>query len=212
MGVKIFTICFFVVGFTTLVSVASAQTPSRHHRAARCRIGNLAFRCPIGYRPVPLANEKRFALFRAKTEFIQGFFVAPAAGVDENEFVSNLRTALVEKLFPKETPPFEWTTQEGPEKVSKYEIGGGGALGLGRVKAVTLVYRRMKFRDREFWVGGLFDSGGSDEARETLAQGGVRISMGECNAAVQVIYSITGEKEDPENPPCVLQALSQQLP
>jgi hypothetical protein len=190
---------------------AIGQTKSKHKTAKpSCSVGSLVFRCPSSSRIIPITDEPTFALFRSTgSDTHDDFFVPLAPATDEAGFMANITARILAKLLPNEKKPFEWKPTSGLDKVSKYEIGGGGWSGFNGTQAVVSAYRRVKFKDQEFLVGSVFASGRGKEAKDNFDQGSYGISMDECNSAVEVIFSITGETIDKNNAPCELKALIQ---
>jgi len=88
-------------------------------------------------------------------------------------------------------------------RISKFEIDGSVVQGFNGSLGVLIKYRRLKFHDRHIIVGYAAEFGRGLEGKEAFGRGLGGDSMPGCYAAVDVIYSITGEKM-PDDDPCDL--------
>jgi len=196
-------ICCFVLG----ASLSVGQTASRQSsKKSSCNVGDTAFVCPKGFKPLPVESEQKFSLLFRK-EYGLGLFVAsPESGFDEQKFMSDVTKTILVKIFPKELQSFAWKPLRFSGAVSKFEVGGGMAQGFNGTLSVLVKYRHLKFKDKDILVGYVAEFGRGAEAKESFERGLGGDSMPACNASVEVIYSITGEKIDENNPPCTLVA------
>ena len=65
-------------------------------------------------------------------------------------------------------------------------------------------YRHVVFNQRDVFVGTIFEARKGKPAKAMFKGEGAAMSMTTCGAAAELIYSFTGEKIDPERPPCEL--------
>jgi hypothetical protein len=194
-------ICCFVFG----ASLSFGQSASRQRsKKSSCNVGDITFVCPKGFKPLPVESDRKFSLLFRK-EYGLGLFVAlPESGFDEQKFMSDVTKTTLAQIFPKESQAFAWKPLNFSDSVSKYEVGGGMAQGFNGALSVLVKYRHLKFKDKDILVGYVAEFGRGAEAKESFERGLGGDSMPACNASVEVIYAITGEKVDENNPPCTL--------
>jgi hypothetical protein len=128
---------------------------------------------------------------------------SPDSGVDEQAFMTNVIKTTLAKIFPKESQKYAWKPVNFSGSVSTFEIGGGMAQGFNGAQGVLIKYRQLKFNGKDIIVGYVAEFGRASEGKEAFGRGLGGDSMPGCYAAVDLIYSITGEKM-PENNPCDL--------
>jgi hypothetical protein len=132
--------------------------------------------------------------------------VVPAAPFDEAELLKNLMQDSQKAFFPKETLPYQWKSTDLLRKVSKFEVKDALEKGLNRNHLLLFEYRHVVFNQRDVFVATIFEARRGKPAQEMFKAEAVAASMTTCRAAVEVIYSVTGEKIDPDRPPCELGA------
>jgi hypothetical protein len=188
-----------------IVCCLALATSSTGQRAPRknCRIGEVAFACPKGLKPLPIEPTPELALFFRKDV---GLFVAsPLPGFDEQKFTSEVTKTILAKAFPKESQSYEWKPLKFSDVVSRFEIGGGMVQGFNGSMGVIVKYRHLKVQGKEIFVGYAAELATGTDARENFQRGLGGDSIGTiagCEASVEVIYSITGERINKTNPPC----------
>ena len=189
-------ISFALLSMLTFVVAIGAASPD-------CSVGDVRFACPKNFKPLPLDSAQQYGLYYWKKYDVGLFVASPAPGYDESKFMANvIRTSLV-KMFPKDSQDFSWKGVPYSGRITKFEIDGTVAQGFNGSLGVLIKYRRLKFNGREIIVGYVSEFGRGVQAKESFARGLGGDSMPGCYAAVDTLYSITGEKM-PENNPCDL--------
>lgn len=171
--------------------------------AADCSVGNIHFACPKNFKPVPLDSTQQFALYYWKKYDVGLFVASPTSDYDESKFMTNVIRTSLAKMFPKDTQTFSWKGVAYSGRISKFEIDGSVVQGFNGSRGVLIKYRRLKINGSDIIVGYVSEFGRGAQAKESFARGLGGDSMPGCYAAVDTIYSITGEKM-PENNPCDL--------
>ncbi len=171
-----------------------------------CKAGNLSFACPEGFKLMPVESDKNLALLFQKKDGLGMFVIAPDTGFDEQKLMGDVTKTALAKFFPKESQSFSWKPINYSDSVSKYEVGGGMVKGFNGRLSVVIKYRHVKANGRDIFVGYVAEFSKGSEAKEFFEGAGYGDSMAGCNAAVEVIYSITGEKIDEDHFPCELVA------
>ena len=189
-------ISFALALLITLGIVAPANTSD-------CSVGDVHFVCQKHFKPVPLEPTQQFALYHWKKYGVGLFVASPASGYDESKFMANVVKVSLAKIFPKDSQSFSWKGVPYSGQISKFEIDGSVVQGFNGSLGVLIKYRRLKIHDRHIIVGYAAEFGRGLEGKEAFGRGLGGDSMPGCYAAVDVIYSITGEKM-PENNPCDL--------
>jgi hypothetical protein len=191
-------ISFALTLMLTAVITIGAASPD-------CSIGDVRFACPKNFKPVPLESGQQFVLYDWKKYNVGLFVAAPAAGYDESKFMANVVRTSLAKLFPKDSQTFDWkgVPYYPSTRISKFEIDGTIAQAFNGSLGVLIKYRRLKINGRDIIVGYASDFGHGAEAKEAFGRGLGGESMPGCYAAVDTIYSVTGEKM-PDNNPCDL--------
>jgi hypothetical protein len=177
--------------------------PSVAAKPAKCTFGTLRFACPDGFKSQPLEPDQSFALFHQKKYGVGLFIASPESGFDEPTFITKVTRATLAKVFPKESQKYAWKPVDFSGSISKFEIGGGMAQGFNGSQGVLIKYRHLQFNGKEIIVGYAAEFGRGLQGKEAFGRGLGGDSMPGCYAAVDVIYSITGEKM-PDNNPCDL--------
>ena len=172
-------------------------------KPSRCTFANLSFACPQGFKTLHIESQQSFALFHQKKYGVGLFVASPEAGFDEQTFMTDVIKTTLVKVFPKESQTYAWKPVNFSGAVSKFEIGGGMAQGFNGSQGVLIKYRQLKFNAKDIIVGYVAEFGRGLQGKEAFGRGLGGDSMPGCYAAVDLIYSITGEKM-PANNPCDL--------
>ena len=189
-------ISFAMVLMLTFVMTVGAASPD-------CSVADVRFACPKNFKPVQLDVAHPYGLYYWKKYNVGLFVASPASGYDESKFMANVIRTSLAKMFPKDSQDFSWKGVPYSGRVSKFEIDGSVAQGFNGSLDVLIKYRRLKFNGRDIIIGYTSEFGRGARAKESFTRGLGGDSMPGCYAAVDVIYSITGEKM-PENNPCDL--------
>ena len=80
-------------------------------------------------------------------------------------------------------------------------------MGFNNRDLVIVQVHRFQINGKELFAGDIFKWSNGNE-KEIFADGLGGESMKLCNDLVTIIYSVTGEKIDPDNLPCSLIAIS----
>jgi hypothetical protein len=153
-------------------------------------------------------GENENALFMYDKHDRLGLFIAvPPAPFKEDELVSTLIDTGISKFFPKEPHTYVWKPSSDYQKISKFEVGGGKTQGFNKRQRVLVLYRHLVVDRKDVWVGYVaeFDRGKEAAQMFNVSLGGE--SMPGCNATVEMIFSITGEKISEGHFPCELIAI-----
>jgi hypothetical protein len=146
-------------------------------------------------------------LFLYDKKYKNGMVVtAPTVPFVEQDVIDSLMKVSLRTFFPGETQPYVWKSPNQLQKVSKFEVGD--FLGKGFNKSSLLVFecRHVVFDKRDVFVGTIYEARKGKRAEEMFNGEGTVMSMTTCGASVEIIYSFTGEKIDPDKPPCELVA------
>ncbi len=202
--VLVIVICSFAC-LSSGVGLSLGQKSSRQgSQKLSCKAGNLSFACPEGFKLIPIESEKNLALLFQKKYGLGLFVITPDSGFDEQKLMSDVTKAALSNFFPKESQSFSWKPINYSGSVSKYEVGGDMVKGFNGKLSVVIKYRHVKVKGKDIFVGYVAEFAKRNEAKEFFEGAGYGDSMAGCNAAVEVIYSITGEKIDEDHFPCEL--------
>ncbi|HYG78979.1 MAG TPA: hypothetical protein VD861_01250 [Pyrinomonadaceae bacterium] len=194
-------LCCFVLGS----GLAFGQKTSRKNsKKPPCSVGDITFACPEGFKSLPAVPDPKVALFFHKEYGLGLFVAAPDPGFDERKYASGVAQIALGKFFPKESQSYSWRPLNYSDTVSKHEAGGGMLKGFNGNSAVIVKYRRVKADGKDFLVGYAAEIERGKEAKRFFEGEGYADSMPGCNASVEIIYSVTGEKVDEDNFPCVI--------
>jgi len=193
-------ISFALASMLAFVVAIGAASPD-------CSVGNVRFGCPKNFKPVPLDSAQQYGLYYWKKYEVGLFVASPASGYDESKFMANVIRTSLAKMFSKDSQDFSWKGVPYSGRVSKFEIDGTVAQGFNGSLGVLIKYRRLKFNGRDIIVGYASDFGRGAEAKESFGRGLGGESMPGCYAAVDTIYSITGEKMPEDNPCDIIESL-----
>ena len=202
MKMKISSVLAFMLLFAAAIRGASPD----------CSVGDVRFACPKNFKQVRLEPAQQFGLYYWNKYEVGLFVATPASGYDESKFMANVIRTSLARMFPKDSQEFSWkgVPYYPSSRISKFEIDGTIAQAFNGSLGVLIKYRRLKFNGREIIVGYASDFGRGTEAKENFDRGLGGDSMPGCYAALETIYSITGEKM-PENNPCDIIASASSL-
>jgi hypothetical protein len=200
--VRAIAFCSFVC-LLTGANLTFGQKPSRQGSQKSCRAGKLSFVCPEGFKSVSTESEQNFALLFHKKQKLGLFVAMPERDFDERKVASDATKTALAKFYPEESQAWRWKPVNYSDTVSKYEVGGGMVEAFNGDLLVVIKYRRVKVNDKEIFVGYVANIIRGKEAQDSFEGAGYTDSLAGCNAAVEVIYSFTGEKINEEDPPCV---------
>ncbi len=171
---------------------------------------------------ITFARPKRYALLPSDTGNVifmynknlrEGLFIAALSAPFNQEVITNLIKTSVGKSFPKEPQTWVWKQAGDYQKISNFETGGGKSLGFNKKHLVVAQYRHLVFEKKGILVGYVYEGSKGKQAEEefNMDYGSGTVVMVDpitvCDDSVEIIYSITGEKIDENNPPCGLLAL-----
>ena len=197
------SLCALLVVGVSLYGIAYARS-FQNKTNQQVTINGLVFNVPQRYmRLTGGARENPVFLYDQK--YKDGMVVAvPAAPFVEPDVVENLMKDSQKTFFPKETMPYQWKTSDSLQKVSKFEVKDGLAKGFNKRHLLVFEYRHIVFNQRDVFVGTIFQARSGKPAEEMFNGEGAAMSMTTCAASAELIYSFTGEKIDPDRPPCEL--------
>jgi hypothetical protein len=169
-------------------------------------LNGVVFTMPDGY--VRLPGETRAnSVFLYDKKYKDGMVVAvPAGPFVEPELLKNLMKDSQRAFFPKEALPYQWKSTDLLRKVSKFEVKDALEKGFNRNHLLLFEYRHIVFNQRDVFVGTIFEARKGKPAEEMFNGEAAAASMTTCRASAELIYSVTGEKIDPDRPPCELLA------
>ena len=149
------------------------------------------------------AGENSVILYDKK--YKEGMVVTvPAVPFVEQDVRDNLLKISLKTFFPRETRPYVWKSENQLRKVSKFEVGDFLGKGFNQTSLLIFEFRHIVFEQKDLFVGTIFEARRGKRAAEMFKSEGTAMSMTTCGAAAELIYSFTGEKIDPERPPCEL--------
>ena len=193
------SLCALLVVGVSLYSAASAGDVNE-----RLTLNGMGFTVPKGYVKLTAAARENFVfLYDRKNK--DGIVVAvPAAPFVEQDVLNNLMKDGQKAFFPKEIQPYQWKSIDSLQKVSKFEVKDVLVKGLNPNHLLLFEYRHVVFNQRDVFVGTIYEARKGKPAKEMFQGEAAAMSMTTCGAAVELIYSFTGEKIDPDRPPCEL--------
>jgi hypothetical protein len=172
--------------------------------AEQVTLNGVVFTLPQRYVKVTGEARENF-VFLYDQQHKEGMVVTvPAAPFVEQDVLDILRKASLKILFPKETRAYTWKSAAQPQKVSKFEVGDFLAKGFNQSNLVVFECRHIIFDQKDVFVGMIFEARKGRPAAEMFNGEGTAMSMTACAASAEIIYSFTGEKIDPDKPPCEL--------
>jgi hypothetical protein len=177
--------------------------------AQRVTVGGVGLTVPQKYVKVPgeAGQDAVFldAVFLYDKTHKEGMVVAvPNALLVDQDVVAGLMSASRKVFFPKETQPYEWKSPNQLQKVSRFEVGDFLGKGFNQAHLLVFECRHIVFNKKEMFVATIFEARKGKLAKEMFNGEGTVMSMSTCGASAEIIYSFTGEKIDPDKPPCEL--------
>jgi hypothetical protein len=195
--------CALFVLVAAFLGVTSA-TDAQPKTSRQLTIDGAVFNVPKGYATLPAGSTSN-AVFLYNQKTREGMVIAvPGSPFVEAEVLQGLIKESQRRFFPKETAAYQWKSINLLQKVSKFEVKDSLEKGLNRNHLWVFEYRHLVFNQKDVVVGTIFEARKGKAAAEMFASEGAAMSMTSCSAAAELIYSFTGEKIDPEKPPCEL--------
>jgi len=133
--------------------------------------------------------------------------VVPPGPFVEPDLLKTLKDDCLFTFFLQKKPaiqPYQWKVADTLRKVSRFEVGGGLAKGFNNNHLLVFEYRHVVYNQRDVFVGTIFEARKGKPAEAMFKGEEAAMSMTTCGAAAELIFSFTGEKIDPERPPCEL--------
>ena len=188
-------------------SLLSAGAYAQRAKDVRLTLHGVTFSVPPWFTQLPAPNSGE-AIFLFDKKSKEGIFVAvPGSQIDEAKTNELLKAALA-TYFPNEEKTYKWQDPASFEKVSRFETSNIRSQGYNNHDIVVFEFRRVVFQNSELVVGNIFEAAKGKDAEEMSKTGGRNFSMSACNAEVHIIFSVTGEKPDPNRVPCELVAVA----
>lgn len=195
--------CALLLGAVSIYGIAYA---GRSQGRQQVTLNGVVFTIPERYSRLP-ADTRANSIFLYDKQYQDGMVVAvPATPFAEAELLRNLRTDSQRAFFPKQTLPYQWKSTDLLRKVSKFEVKDALEKGFNRNHLLLFEFRHVVFNQRDVFVGTIFEARKGKPAEAMFNGEAAAASMTTCRAAAEVIYSVTGEKIDPDRPPCELLA------
>jgi hypothetical protein len=202
MGKSRKSFCALLVIAVSLYGIAYAG--SVHSSTQQVTVNGVAFTVPQRY--VTLTDkgpENSLVLYDRK--YKDGMVVTvPTVPFVEQDVRDSLLKVSLKTFFPKETRPYVWRSENQLRKVSKFEVGDFLGKGFNQTSLLVFEFRHLVFDQKDLFVGTIFEARRGQRAAEMFKSEGTAMSMTTCGAAAELIYSFTGEKIDPDRPPCEL--------
>jgi hypothetical protein len=174
------------------------------NKAQQVTLNSVVFTLPQRY--VKVAGEPRENfVFLYDKKYKDGMVVTvPTAPFVEHDVRDSVLKASLRTFFPKETQPYVWKSETPLQKVSKFEVGDFLGKGFNQSNLLVFECRHIAFDQKDVFVATIFEARKGQRAKEMFNGEGTAMSMTTCGASAEVIYSLTGEKIDPDKPPCEL--------
>ena len=192
-------------------ALAQKSSSEKARQKTSCKAGNISFTCPNDFVSLPVEPEQKAILLFHNSKRYGLLVVEFEPDSNPYRLVNDIAVASLLKFFPTEKQEFIWKylaiPEEGLKSVSKYEVDGTEAIGFNGKIAVLFKHYQLKFKDKNFVIGYISEFGKGEEAKQRFEEDFVGDSMIACKPFVKLIYSITGEKEDRKNPPCILKQI-----
>ena len=174
------------------------------NKAQQVTLNSVVFTLPQRYVKVTGEPHENF-VFLYDQKYKDGMVVtAPKAPFVEQDVRDVLLKASLRTFFPKETQPYVWKSESPLQKVSKFEVGDFLGKGFNQSNLLVFECRHIVFDQRDVFVATIFETRKGKRAKEMFNGEGTPMSMSTCGASAEIIYSFTGEKIDPNKPPCEL--------
>jgi hypothetical protein len=191
-----------VIGVSIYGVTYAGSVPSRNPQ--QVTLNGVVFSVPQRYsRLTAGARENSVVLYDKK--YKDGMVVTvPTVPFVEQDVRESLLKLSLRTFFPKETQPYVWKFENQLRKVSKFEVGDFLGKGFNQSNLLVFEFRHIVFDQKDLFVGTIFEARRGRRAQEMFKSEGTAMSMTTCGAAAELIYSFTGEKIDPDRPPCEL--------
>jgi len=194
-----------VIGLSLYGIVFAGSLQSKTSRQAT--LNGVVLALPQGYEWVN-GNSPHDSVLVYDGKHREGMVVAVlAVPFVEQDVLKTLRDDCQFTFFVKkksETQPYQWKVSDTLRKVSKFEVADGLAKGFNNNHLLVFEYRHIVFNQRDVFVGTIFEARKGKPAEAMFKGEETAMSMTTCSAAAELIYSFTGEKIDPDRPPCEL--------
>lgn len=172
--------------------------------AQQVTLNGVVFTLPQRYVKVTGEARENF-LFLYDKKYKEGMVVTvPTVPFVEQDVRDSLMKVSLRTFFPKETRPYVWKSPNELQKVSKFEVGDFLGKGFNQSNLLVFECRHIVFDKKDVFVGTIFEARKGKRAKEMFNSEGTAMSMTTCGASAEIIYSLTGEKIDPDKPPCAL--------
>ncbi|MFL6208096.1 MAG: hypothetical protein ACJ74W_04560 [Pyrinomonadaceae bacterium] len=181
----------------------TGHTETDKAKQSGCTLHGINFVCPQGFKPLAGDTSTDPVFLFSKRENLGLFITAPTAKIDD-QAVNNMLQAVALKFFPKEPQTFKWALKERQGKFSKYDVGGIEIQGFNGRMRLSVQLHHIVFEQKDFFVGYVYELDRGKDAEEMFTQSLGSGNPSGCEAAIRIIYSVTGEKVLESNPPCEL--------
>ncbi|MDX6288249.1 MAG: hypothetical protein QOH42_48 [Blastocatellia bacterium] len=196
------SVCGLLLSAVLLCGIVSLGAAPRSNQ--QMTINGVVFTLPQRYARLPAASRQN-SVFLYDRKYRDGMVVTvPSVPFVEQDVLNNLMKDSQKIFFPKETLPYQWKSSDSLQKVSKFEVKDTLAKGFNKRHLLVFEYRHIIFNQRDVFVGTIFEARKGKPAQEMFDGEGTAMSMSTCGASAELIYSLTGEKIDPDRRPCEL--------
>jgi hypothetical protein len=195
--------------FRTLLLVAIALHAiafgnSRHLKPGEISINGVVLSLPQRFARVAAPGPENTAFFYDR-KYKEGLvIVVPGGPSSERDVMAELINRSLQTFFPKETTPFQWKSETGFQKVSRFEVSSLLSKGFNQNILLLFEGRHVVVDKKELFVATIYQARQGKPAQEMFNGEGAAMSMTTCQAAAEVVFSFTKEKVNPEKPPCEL--------
>jgi hypothetical protein len=201
-------VCLFWSGWQNIARSNSPLPRMDNSKGKWLTVNGMRFSRPAGYAVLPGSTDPD-TVFLFDKKYKEGLFLHIAASpLDERKVLENLIKTGLTKFYPKESQDYVWKPQNGLKKLSKFEVLSGKAQAYNKSHLIIVEYRHIVFGEKHILLGNIFELEHGKEAEAAFNRQAEAESMGACNASVEIIYSLTGEKIDEDNPPCTIVTLA----
>ena len=197
------SLCVLLLAAISLYGLAVGGN-FQSNKAQQVTLNGVVFTLPQRYVKVTGEPRENF-LFLYDGKYKDGMIVTvPPVPFVEQDVRDSLTKASLRTFFPKETQPYVWKSESPLQKVSKFEVGDFLGKGFNQSNLVVFECRHLVFDHKDVFVATIFEARKGKRAKELFNGEGTAMSMSTCGASAEIIYSFTGEKPDPDKPPCEL--------
>lgn len=195
--------CALLVAGVSLYGIAVGGNV-QSNKTQQVTLNGVVFTLPQRYVKVTGEPRENF-VFLYDGKYKDGMIVTvPKAPFVEQDVRDSLMKAGLRTFFPRETQPYVWKSESQLQKVSKFEVGDFLGKGFNQSNLLVFECRHIVFDQRDVFVATMFEARKGKRAKEMFNGEGTAMSMSTCGASAEIIYSFTGEKIDPDRPPCEL--------